>query len=56
MPEKITGKDPYMISLDAVILFWGLLRYFWNPQKDKKNGNQFINPSRESFGSKPASK
>ena len=43
MPEKITGKDPYMISLDAVILFLGESRYFEIPKNIKIMATNLLN-------------
>ena len=51
IPEIITGIDPHMNIFDVIILFSGLFKYFWNPQKKKNNGIQFNNPTNESEGS-----
>ena len=47
----MTGIDPLINIFPIRILFSLLLRYFWNAQKQMKNGIQLVNPINESLGS-----
>ena len=51
VPEKMTGIEPEIRIFPVKILFSGVSKYFWNPQKHIKNGIQLINPKRDRLGS-----